>query len=285
MTATTTRPAGPSALRVPQKQPRDFSLASVTGKGSQLPGRYVLHAVEGAGKTTFGTNWPKPIFVQTKGETGLETLIDAKRVKEVPHFPATETWEELQGCIATLTASEHDYGTLVIDTINGAERLCHEYVCLRDYGGQFTKAGFLSYMQGYDASLADWRGFLSSLDELRATRKMRILCLCHTKIAPFRNPEGSDYDRYTPAVHPKTWELTSRWADAVLFLNFETVVVEEGGRKKARGGQRRVMYTERHAAYDAKNRLGLAEEIDLGNSPADAWTNFQAALVAGRNGE
>ena len=42
------------------------------------------------------------------------------------------------------------------------------------------------------------------------------------------------------------------------------------------------MYTERSAAYDAKNRLGLPGEIEMGNSAAEAWAEFMAAIKAGR---
>src|SRR6516162_8165348 len=97
------------------------SISEITGKGSGLPNRYVLHAVEGWGKTSFGAQTPKPIFVQTRGETGLETLIDAARLPEVPHFAETLTWDELSSQIDALVEDEHDYRTLVLDTLNGAE--------------------------------------------------------------------------------------------------------------------------------------------------------------------
>ena len=47
---------------------------------------------------------------------------------------------------------------------------------------------------------------------------------------------------------------------------------------KAQGGQQRILYTERSAAYDAKNRHGLPHVIQCGDDPAAAWNNFYAAL-------
>ena len=126
---------------------------------------------------------------------------------------------------------------------------------------------------------------LGQLDRLRTERKMTVLLLCHTRVRPFRNPEGPDYDRYQPDVHEKTWGLSHKWADCVLFGNFETTVqVDKADAKKGKGtgGACRLMYTERHAAYDAKNRLGLAPEIEMGSSPAEAWANFLGAIKAGR---
>lgn len=268
-----------------------YDLSSVTSAGNKLPNRYLLHAVEGWGKTSFGAHTPSPIFIQTKGETGLETLINSGRLKETPHFPETTSWSDLLGQIEALTNQDHPYKTLVIDALNGAERLCHEHVCRRDYSDNWTDSGFMGYMRGYEVSLSDWRSFLASLDSLRAQKRMTILLLSHTRVKTFKNPEGADYDRYAPDVHEKTWSLTHKWSDCCLFGNYEVALtaVQENKKTgaahgKAKGGNVRVMYTERHASYDAKNRLGLPEEIEMGNSPEEAWGNFMKALKNGKDG-
>lgn len=283
MTAST--PAPRSARSAPPQTIARRSLAEITGKGSGLPNRYILHAVEGWGKTSFGAQFPKAVFVQTGGETGLETLIEAGRLPETPHFPACQSWDDLLGCIETLRVEDHNYKALVGDTLNGAEALCHRYICDRDFAGVWGNSGFASYNKGYEVSLPEWTRLLVALDQLRAERKMTILWLCHTKVKPFKNPEGADYDRYQPDVHEKTWGLSHKWADCVLFGNFEvTVQTEKADAKKGKGtgGSFRLMYTERRAAYDAKNRLGLTGEIEMGNSPQEAFAGFAAAIKAGR---
>lgn len=244
----------------------------------------MIHGTEGVGKTSIAAYTPKPIFVQSLGETGLETLIDAKQLPEIPHFPECQTWEELNSVVQSLLTEAHDHRTLVIDTLNGAERLCHEHVCQRDYGGEWGERGFTGYMRGYEVSLGEWRRLLADLDTLRETRRMSIVCLCHTKVKPFRNPEGADYDRYAPDMHEKTWGLTHKWADGVLFINFETFVDESNAKKKGKASstQARIMHTEHHAAYDAKNRHGLPNEIDMGESGEQAWNNLASALKAGK---
>jgi len=270
----------PAAIRPP--------LSSVSGKGNGLPNRYVLHAVEGWGKTSFGAQTPRPIFIETRQETGLETLIDNGRLPEVPHFPEVTSWEMLLGAIETLTVESHEYRTLVIDTLNGAERLCHEHVCARDFGGDWTDRGFEGYKRGYEVSLADWRGFLVALDRLRAERRMSLVCLCHTKIETFKNPTGPDYDRFQGALYKSTAALTNQWADVVLFGNFEVSVtaVQENkktGVQKGKGtGSARILYCQQDASMVCKNRLGLPAEIDMGSTAAEAWANFLAAVKQGR---
>ena len=260
---------------------RDWGQSVING-GSGKPSRTAIHGVEGSGKTSLGAKMPGAMFLMSRGETGLETLIDSGQLPPTNHFPETMTWTDAMSQLDWLLKAEHPHKTLVLDTLNGLERLCHEHVCQRDYAGQWGKQGFTSYMQGYEVALADWREMLTLLDKLREVRSLRIVALCHTKVAPFRNPEGADYDRYAPDMHAKTWSLTHKWADFVGFINFETVIDDKGPRAKGKGGQARILYTERHAAYDAKNRLGLPAEIDLGQSADEAWTNFTAALTAAR---
>jgi len=257
-------------------------LESVKSTGRKLPGRYVAHGPEGAGKSTLGAYTPHPLVIQTQGETGLETLIDSGRLPPTPHVECN-TWHDLLTVIQQLHDEKHEYRTLVVDTLNGAERLCHEDVCRIEFKDDWGEKGFTSYQRGYEIALTPWRLFLESLDQLRLKRTMSIMLLCHTKIAPYANPEGPDYDRFTPDLHRKTWGLTHRWADAVLFLNFYTMTEKEKtGKIKGRGGQERIIYTTRHATYDAKNRHGLPEEISAGNSGKEAWDNLTAALKEAR---
>jgi hypothetical protein len=276
-------PSGSSPQQTAQR-PRP-TIADITGKGLGLPNKYVFHAVEGFGKTSLGAQTKKPIFIQTAGETGLETLIESGRLPEIPHFPAFQHWEDIIGAIETLRVDDHPYRTLVMDTANGAEALCHQFICNRDFNGDWGEKGFASYKTGYEVSLPEWTNLLMALDRLRVERKMTIFLLCHTKVKPFRNPEGADYDRYTVDMHDKTWGLTHKWADAVFFGNFSVTVKTKSSNAqtgKATGGTSRVLYTERQAAFDAKNRFGLAPEIDLGNSPEEAWGNLMEAFKIAR---
>lgn len=277
------RPMGSGT--VPAKK---FSLSDIQSKSEATPNRYGLHAREGWGKTSFGAQTPKPIFLQTRGETGLDTLIANHQLPETPHFPEIQSWEDLKEAIRILTHEEHPYRTLVIDTVNGAERLCYEHVCQREFGGDWGNAGFTGYMRGYEVAQADWRMFLNDLDELRHAKRMTIFLLIHTKIKTFKNPQGADYDRWSPDMHEKCWGLTLKWLDCVLFGNFETAIkTDKAGDKKGKAAAAsfRMLYTQHQAAFDAKNRFGLPEEIDMGNSPAEAWANFSAALKQGRKEE
>jgi hypothetical protein len=269
-----------------------FALSDITTKSDALPNRWGLHAREGFGKTSLAAYAPNPIFLQSRGETGLDTLIASNQLPETPHFPEMQSWEDQAAAISFLTTEEHPYKTLVLDTVNGLERLCYEFVCNRDFDDDWGNTGFGSYQKGYEVSLAEWRMFLNSLDELRRQKKMTIFMLFHSKIKTFANPDGANYDRWSVDMHEKTYGLTLKWLDALLFGNYETAVktskdarTDDAMKKgKAVGTIARVLYTEQRPTFDAKNRFGLPPEIDIEGTPKDAWAELANAVKAARVG-
>ena len=285
-------PSSTSAIAVSSAPAKKFALTDIVTKSETLPNRYGFHAGVGFGKTSLAACSLSPIFVQTRGETGLDALIQSGQLPEVPHFPELQTWTDLLAALHFLKTEEHAFKTLVLDTGNGAERMMHEFVCDRDFGGDWTETGFMGYMRGYEVSLADWRMFLNALDELRKQKGMTIFLLFHSRIKTFKNPSGADYDRYVPEMHDKTWGLTKGWLDCILFGNFEVTVMAGGkeaqpGRKgKAAEASARIIYTHSdNPTFDAKNRLGLPEEIEMGSSAKEGWDNLTKAVKEGRKVE
>jgi len=66
------------------------------------------------------------------------------------------------------------------------------------------------------------------------------------------------------------------WADAVLFANWEQYAAEVDGRTKGVSTGRRVLHTTKTAAFEAKNRFALPDEIDL------SWAGFAKAVERNR---
>jgi hypothetical protein len=276
-----TAPRSPRAASNTATAPvKRMTLAEVTNKATRLPNRIILHGPPGIGKTSLGAAFPSPVFLMTRGETGLLTLMHAGQIPPTDHFPKeAENWQDILDAIEELIAGDHKWKTLVIDVLNGAERLCHEAVCQRDFNGDFGERGFMGFQRGYATALGDWRKLLFLLDKLREVKNMSILCLCHTGTGSVRNPMGPDYDCFMPALHKQTWNVTVGWADMVLFAQKEVHVEEKKGhRAKGHSGDR-VLLTEGTAAYEAKNRAGLPEEISMGNSGQEAFANLLNAMT------
>ena len=254
-------------------------LTNVKMTGRKLPTRMVDSGLEGVGKTSFPVGASNPLFLMSRGETGLETLIDSGQVGEVPHLPQIESWNEFLAIIESLIESNHEYKTLVLDAANGFEQLLYEHVCETEFGGKWGKDGFASFHQGYSVSSSYWEAMLNRLDVLREKKQMGIILLAHAKVATFKNPSADDYDRFTPDIHRHQWGLLHRWSDIILFFDYLTVISDDGGKKKGKGGTQRIAHCERRASWDAKNRHGLPENFSLGSTPGEGWANFINALT------
>ena len=263
---------------VPAKPPPS-GLAAITTQGRKLPSRCVLHAIPKWGKTSFAAMAPAPVFLMTRGEDGLLSLMDAGLVGPTAHFPEPfSSWDALVRSVGDLAAGGHAYRTVVIDTLNGAERLAHEATCQQDCGGDWGT--FDAYGRGVKLSLTRVIALTTALDRCREAG-MGVMLLAHSQVKTFKNPSGPDYDRWEPTLSQQAWSHLDRWADMILFGYFETYTEQKDKRAtkaKATGGTARIIATQRRAEFDAGNRIGLPEEIECGESAAEAWRNFASAV-------
>ena len=237
------------------------------------PPRLIINAVEGWGKTNFGAHAPNPAILMSRGESGYVTL---RKAGLVPDCDCVElsNWRDVLAQVDDLTADIGGHGSIVLDALGGFERLCHEFICGRDFGNDWGEKGFGSFQKGYEVSVAEWLQLLARLDKVRAAHGVPIIILSHSKVRPFKNPMGSDFDRYIADCHEKTWGVTHKWADAVMFGTYVTVALEDKKTKRMKGvgGDERVLYTTRRDAYDAKNRYSMPPQLDIPDDPAKVWT-------------
>jgi hypothetical protein len=254
----------PKPQAAPAKPSRMSLGALVKGK-IQQPTRVVLYGVEGIGKSTFGANAPSPIFIGA--EDGTSQL-------DVTRFPAPESWQEVLDAVRVLANDEHEYKTLVLDTLDWAEPLLWAHICQRDKQESIEAYG---YGKGYQAALDEWRIFLAALERMSKAKRMHVVLLAHSWIKPFKNPEGDDFDRYEMKLHAKAAGLIKEWSDCVLFANHETFAQKDSKTKRVRGLDTgaRLLFTQRRAAFDAKNRYGLPDSIPL------SWADFEAGMQSG----
>jgi hypothetical protein len=260
--------AAPVAVTKPttaQAPPR-MTLQSVTKGKLQQPTRTVIFGPEGVGKSTFGAGAPSPIFLGAEDGTGQ---------LDVARFPQPESFEDALQAVGVLGREAHDFGTLVVDTVDWLEPLIWRHICARDK--QENVEGY-GYGKGYVVALDEWRRFLAALEGVRKAKRMHLVLIAHAWIKPFKNPAGDDFDRYEMKLHAKAGGLLKEWADAVLFANYETFAKKDEKTKRVKGISTgaRLLYTQRTAAYDAKNRYSLPEELPL------SWADFFAGVQAGQ---
>lgn len=220
----------------------------------------MIYGPEGVAKSSLAAQFPNTLFIDTEGSTGN---------MDVARLDAPSSWTMIMNQIAWIKANTNVCKTLVIDTIDWAERLCIESVC-----AQHGKKGIedFGYGNGYTYVAEEFGRMLNKLQEL-IDLGINVVLTAHAQIKKFEQPdEMGAYDRYELKLGKKTTgqtaPLVKEWADMILFCNYKTHVVavdDKGKKHKAQGGTR-VMYTEHHPAWDAKNRHNLPFELPLSYS-------------------
>jgi len=220
----------------------------------------VIYGPEGIGKTTFASQFPDPLFIDTEGST---VHMDVKRL------PKPDLWAELLNEVEYVRQNPGCCRTLVLDTADWAETLCSEYVCSRD---QKTGIEDYGYGKGYRFLFEEFGRLLNALEQVREKGVNIVIC-CHAAMRKFEQPdELGAYDRWslklTDTPKASIAGAVKEWADMVIFANYKTIVVNVDGKGAAKGknkaqGGKRVMYTAHHSCWDAKNRFGLPEEADF----------------------
>ena len=230
---------------------------NITSGKLQTAQKIVVYGPEGIGKSTFASQFPDPLFTDTEGSTkGL----DVKR------FDKPTSWEMLKSQILYVKTNR-PCKTYVIDTMDWAERLCSDYLCSKS-----GKTGIedFGYGNGFTYMNEEMGRLLNLLDEV-VDAGINVVITAHAQIIKFEQPdETGAYDRWElklgiKKTEKRTAALLKEWADMVLFANYKTNVIaqdDKGKKHKAYGGQR-VMYTEHHPCWDAKNRHGLLSELSF----------------------
>ena len=215
------------------------------------PLKVVIDGPEGLGKTTLASKFPNPLFLDTEGST---VRLNVRRIK-------ITSWEDLLEAIKYVKTNPTLCKTLVIDTADWAEILAIRYVCNKN---RKTSLEDFGYGKGYTFVADEFVDLLKRLNELRDLG-IHIVLVAHAKPRKYELPEEQgQFDRWEMKLSKQTAPLIKEWCDMLLFCNYKTYVItsSDNSTKKATGGKR-VMYTTHNPCWDAKNRFGLKEELDL----------------------
>ena len=213
--------------------------------------KVVLYGSEGIGKSTLAAMFPNPLFIDTEGGTAH---MDVRRIAK------PGTWVELMDILNEVSMTPDICGSLVIDTADWAEQLAISHVCAK-----YKKAGLedFGYGKGHTYLAEEFTPFFRALDRIIGAG-IHVVVTAHAKMRKFEQPdEMGAYDRWEMKLSKQVAPLFKEWCDMLLFLNYQTyVVTTENKSTKAQGGKR-VIYTSHHPCWDAKNRHGLPEVLDL----------------------
>lgn len=240
-----------------------------TGKaGGAL--KVAIYGPEGIGKSTLAAHFPRPVFIDTEGST---------RHMDVSRTEKPTSWTMLMEQVEYIRNDPGVCSTLIIDTADWAEQLCMDGICASK---KLSGIEDMGYGKGYVYLAEEYGRLLNMLEEV-VGRGVHVVLTAHAMMRKFEQPdEMGAYDRWELKLQKKTAALVKEWSDLLLFANYKTMSVatdEKGKKFKAQGG-RRVMYTSHHPCWDAKNRLGLPEELPLDFAALAQYIGTPAAPVS-----
>ena len=213
--------------------------------------RVLIYGENGVGKSSLASKFPSPLFLNIEDGVGDLDVDSTSVIKSVNDF---------MGCLIAIW--DTDYQTVVVDTVDWLEKLIFNEVAKEAGKKTIDDIGF---GKGYQAVEQKWKALFEGFAALWGQGR-HIVFTCHEAIEKFTNPEGDSYNYWKPALHIKGSGCVTEWCDEVLFLRYRTSTIQkdEGfGNKRsiAIGGKERVIVCNKSTTVEAKNRLGMPDEL------------------------
>ena len=229
----------------------------------------------GVGKTTMAGLFKNTLIVALEdGATVFEdweedvkpTILDLSSSKDIQ--------TDLKNLIVELGTTEHNFKTIVYDTVTTLNLMYEEKIC-KDYDVKTVGEASGGYHKGYD-EVASWhRKFLEWSRYLADNKGIPSIFLAHSDIIRMKNSpdESSEYAVYGIGMHKKSSVLYKNFSDGVYYLTKEKFILGAEVNKKtgattkfgrATESGNRVLITSgdgRTGYIDAKDRYSLEPEI------------------------
>jgi hypothetical protein len=198
----------------------------------------LLYSAPKLGKSTFASQFPEALFFEC--EPGLNHL-------EVFKMP-TYKWEDFLEACKLAAKGDHQFKTLVIDTVDNAFKMCSEYVCSKhgiDYEGD------LGHGKGWALVKNEWHRVLTRL----ASLPYGLILISHAQDKTIETRTG-EYTKTQPSLPDRARNVVLGLVDIILFG-------DSMPKKDASGNVtvERVLRTKPHPTYEAGDRTGRLPEL------------------------
>ncbi len=254
-----------------------MSVLSTISKPQDRAPILTLCGDSGTGKTTTASSFPKPIVI--RAEDGLQAIPSDIRPDAFPILKDVDSlWEQL----TTLIKEDHDYQTLIIDSVTALERLFIQYVIDSD---PKKPRSINQALGGYGAGLAAvstmHQRVRKACGVLNQGKGMNIIFIAHADTETIELPDQDPYSRYSLRLGKKSIACYVDDSDLVGFIKLDAHVIgQDGERKKAISTGKRKMVTYATASNVSKNRYGITEDlvVEMNKNPL---VNYIPTLKAG----
>lgn len=236
-----------------------MSALSSISKPKDRPVIVTICGDSGMGKTSLAATFPKPIVI--RGEDGLQAIPNEKRPDAFPLLTkADDLWEQL----TALLSEEHQYKTVIVDSVTALERLFMQHVIDSDpKKPRSINQALGGYGAGLSAVAAMHQRVRKACGMLNERKGMHVVFVAHADTETIELPDQDPYTRYSLRLGKKSMAPYVDDSDIVGFLRLETFTTGDGERKKAISDGTREIITYATAASVSKNRFGVTEPIKV----------------------
>ena len=234
-----------------------MSILSSIAKPQDRPILCTITGDAGLGKTSLAATFPSPIFI--RAEDGLQAFPKALRPDA---FPVITTIDNLWEQLTSLIKEDHQYKTLVIDSITQLDTLFMNWIVDTDPKKPRTIAQALGgYGAGFQALSSLHGRVRKAAGILNEVKGMNIVFVAHADTETIELPDQDPYTRYNIRMQKKSVSHYVDNVDLCGFLKLETFTQGDGDRKKAISDGTRLLVTYATAANISKNRYGITEDL------------------------
>lgn len=245
-----------------------ISLSRLKSTKRSDPPIVVLYGVDGIGKTSLAAEFPNPIYLATEGERPPSDVEMATPEDENGEQKLIESWEDIESVFQELLTAEHDFKTVIIDSLDGLAPFVEGVTAARIGAASVddnSKGSPAAFGNGYKESTVEWTHFMSGCEAL-SHAGIGVVLIAHNTIRNFKSPTTDPYDTYDIALNKLAAPVVRAKSDVVAFLNRRVSIKEkEVSRDKkvahAEGGKEVIIYPAGGAAFHAKNRFGMPDSI------------------------
>ena len=218
----------------------------------------IVYGPPGVGKTTFGANTCKPIIVDC--ENGA-AHVDCDRT------PYLSDWASIQQWLTSLASTTHDYGTVIVDSVDWLLRRAEEHVAGVN-GSQAAMSQTLNRSHGgYGNGKQVLRNYvyqylLPTFDTM-VNKGIAVVLLAHATRREITTIDGITVEKSSPEIHADLANAMIEWSDFV-------------GAARIGASGRELVLSETNQLL-AKNRYGIESALPL------SWRSLTDAMTGAAN--
>lgn len=213
----------------------------------------------GTGKTSLAASFPKPVFIRV--EDGIGRI--AKECETPDAFPVVKSEEQLKEQLRALLTEEHDYQTLVIDSITALDTMFSNEIMAKEKRTNLAQCGG-GYGAGFEMLAGKHATIRAACGYINEKRGMNIIFIAHAEIETMRLPDVDDYGRYSLKLSKKSLTHYVDNVDSVGYVRLQTAIRgDEDSRKRAVSNGDREFVCHATAASVSKNGWGITEAIEF----------------------